>query len=51
MRTMSWQFGLLGARHARPHPAVEWPISPEVPRVRRIEILGGLIHEYEPVAA
>ena len=29
----------------------ERPISPEAPRVRRIDILGGLIHEYEPVAA
>jgi putative transposase len=29
----------------------ERPISPEVPGVRRIDILGGLIHEYEPVAA
>jgi len=29
----------------------ERPISPDVPRVRRIDILGGLIHEYEPAAA
>jgi transposase InsO family protein len=29
----------------------ERPISPEVPGVRRIDVLGGLIHEYEPVAA
>jgi len=44
----------------RPHRALglrtpagtsERPISPEAPRVRRIDILGGLIHEYEPVAA
>ena len=31
--------------------ASERPISPDAPRVRRIDILGGLIHEYEPVAA
>jgi hypothetical protein len=30
---------------------LERPISPDVPRVRRIDVLGGLIHEYEPVAA
>jgi len=30
---------------------LERPISPDVPRVRRIDFLGGLIHEYEPVAA
>src|SRR5512132_1042428 len=29
----------------------ERPISPDAPRVRRVNILGGLIHEYEPVAA
>jgi len=29
----------------------ERPISPEVPHIRRIDVLGGLIHEYEPVAA
>jgi putative transposase len=29
----------------------EWPISAEVPRVRRIDVLHGLIHEYERVAA
>ncbi len=29
----------------------ERPISPEVPGVCRIDVLGGLIHEYEPVAA
>jgi transposase InsO family protein len=27
------------------------PVSLEVPRVRRIDVLGGLIHEYEPMAA
>ena len=31
--------------------ASERPISPDAPRVRRIDVLGGLIHEYEPVAA
>lgn len=34
-----------------PARASERPISREVPRVRRIDVLGGLIHEYEPVAA
>src|SRR6266508_4014708 len=34
-----------------PAGAPEWPISTEVPGVRRIDVLGGLIHEYEPVAA
>ncbi|MDP9271094.1 MAG: integrase core domain-containing protein [Chloroflexota bacterium] len=34
-----------------PDGACKRPISPEVPRVRRIDVLGGLIHEYEPVAA
>jgi len=34
-----------------PAGASERPISPEVPGVRRIDVLGGLIHEYEPVAA
>jgi putative transposase len=34
-----------------PESVSERPISPEVPRVRRIDVLGGLIHEYEPVAA
>lgn len=34
-----------------PAGASERPISPDAPRVRRIDILGGLIHEYEPVAA
>ena len=34
-----------------PDGTSERPISPEVPRVRRIDVLGGLIHEYEPVAA
>ncbi len=34
-----------------PAVACEPPMAPEVPRVRRIDILGGLIHEYEPVAA
>ncbi len=34
-----------------PDGARERPISPEVPRVRRIDILGGVIHEYEPAAA
>ena len=34
-----------------PAGASERPISPGAPRVRRIDILGGLIHEYEPVAA
>jgi hypothetical protein len=29
----------------------ERPISAEVPRVRRIDVLGGLIHEYQAVAA
>lgn len=29
----------------------ERPISPDAPRARRVDILGGLIHEYEPVAA
>jgi transposase InsO family protein len=29
----------------------EWPISAELPGVRRIDVLGDLIHEYEPVAA
>jgi len=29
----------------------EWPISAELPGVRRIDVLGGLIHEYEAVAA
>jgi putative transposase len=33
-----------------PAGASERPISPEVPRVR-VDILGGLIHEYELVAA
>ena len=30
-----------------PDGTSERPISPEVPRVRRIDVLGGLIHEYE----
>src|SRR5712691_8848077 len=34
-----------------PDGTSERPISPQVPRVRRIDVLGGLIHEYEPVAA
>jgi len=34
-----------------PAGASERPISPDAPRVRRIDVLGGLIHEYEPVAA
>jgi putative transposase len=34
-----------------PSGASERPISREVPRVRRVDVLGGLIHEYEPVAA
>jgi putative transposase len=34
-----------------PAGATERPISPEVPGVRRSDVLGGLIHEYEPVAA
>jgi len=34
-----------------PAGAPERPISPDTPRVRRVDILGGLIHEYEPVAA
>jgi len=34
-----------------PDGTSERPISPEVPSVRRIDVLGGLIHEYEPVAA
>jgi putative transposase len=34
-----------------PAGASERPISREVPRVRRVDVLGGLIHEYEPVAA
>jgi putative transposase len=34
-----------------PAGASERPISPDTPRVRRIDIFGGLIHEYEPVAA
>jgi len=34
-----------------PAGASERPISAEVSRVRRIDVLGGLIHEYEPVAA
>jgi putative transposase len=34
-----------------PAGASERPISPEVPGVRWIDVLGGLIHEYEPVAA
>lgn len=29
----------------------ERPISAEVPRVRRIDVLGGLLYEYEPLAA
>ncbi len=29
----------------------EWPISAELPGVRRIDVLCGLIHEYEAVAA
>lgn len=33
-----------------PAGASERPISPDPPLVRRIDILGGLIHEYEPVA-
>ncbi len=34
-----------------PAGASERAISAEVPRVRPIDVLGGLIHEYEPVAA
>jgi len=34
-----------------PGGASERLISREVPRVRRIDVLGGLIHEYEPAAA
>jgi putative transposase len=34
-----------------PEARSEPPISPKVPRVRRIDVLSGLIHEYEPVAA
>ena len=34
-----------------PGGAAERLISADVPRVRRIDVLGGLIHEYEPVAA
>jgi transposase InsO family protein len=34
-----------------PDATSERPISPDVPLVRRIDVLGGLIHEYEPVAA
>ena len=34
-----------------PAGASERPISPDAPRVRRVDILGGLIHEHEPVAA
>ena len=34
-----------------PAGAAERLISPDIPRVRRIDVLGGLIHEYEPVAA
>jgi len=33
-----------------PDGACERPITRGVPRVRRIDVLGGLIHEYEPVA-
>jgi transposase InsO family protein len=29
----------------------EWPVSAGVPGVRRIDVLDGLIHQYEPVAA
>src|SRR2546427_13228422 len=34
-----------------PAGTFERPISSDAPRVRRIDILGGLIHEYESVAA
>jgi putative transposase len=34
-----------------PAGASERPIQPRCPGVRRIDVLGGLIHEYEPVAA
>jgi transposase InsO family protein len=34
-----------------PAGTAERPISAEVPLVRRIDVLGGLIHEYEAVAA
>jgi transposase InsO family protein len=34
-----------------PAGTFERPVSAEVPGVRRIDVLGGLIHEYEPVAA
>jgi putative transposase len=34
-----------------PAGTFERPISPEVPGVHRNDVLGGLIHEYEPVAA
>jgi len=34
-----------------PDATPERPISPGVPLVRRVDVLGGLIHEYEPVAA
>ena len=34
-----------------PDGTSERPISAEPPRVRRIDVLGGLIHEYEAVAA
>jgi putative transposase len=34
-----------------PEGACERPISPQVPRVHRNDVLAGVIHEYEPVAA
>jgi transposase InsO family protein len=34
-----------------PDGSCERPIARHTPRVRRIDVLGGLIHEYEPVAA
>jgi len=34
-----------------PARTFERPVSAEVPGVHRIDVLGGLIHEYEAVAA
>ena len=40
-----------GLELATPKGDIDRPFTMEVPRVRRVDVLGGLIHEYEPVAA
>ncbi|MEO8424091.1 MAG: integrase core domain-containing protein [Actinomycetota bacterium] len=61
-RHLDWSLRRYAKRYnsQRPHRGLDLrtpdatsgrPISQEVPRIRRIDVLGGLIHEYEPLAA